>query len=499
MLEQIDSLSQKNSSLQSEVAMLKAENVLLNARLDWLNRQIYGQKRERYIPEESQTILELGVDSREVVVSETQVPAHTRKSCTQKPLGHGRDELPAHLPRVQKHIVPDYDTTGMEHIRDAVTEELHYKEPEFYVVQTIRPVHVKIDENGLRTPVCPELAPRCIDKGNAGASMVAQTITAKVIDHTALFHFQKQIKRICGYDVAYATLNDWFARGVFWLEPIALRLHQMLLESGYVQMDETTLRVIITPSQGKSHQGYMHVCNSPELKIVSFQYFNTRNQKIVHSILGEHYQGIVQTDGLDIYNFLDTIADIVHAGCHAHARRGFEEQKSSDGKRVTPALDMWQSLFEIERDARDKGLSTDERLKLRRERSQPIIDELKGWIDTTIVELTPKDPLKKALLYTLSRWKQLTRFLCDGRIELSNNLIENRIRPLAQGRKNWLFSKSEAGARRLAIAQTVLRTCELHGINPFDYLCDVLEKMPGRKANDIDDLLPMNWVAPAKE
>lgn len=499
MLAQIDTLSEKNSLLQSENTMLRAEIILLNSRLEWYLRQIHGQKRERYISDESQTILELGVDAREVEVTEKHIAAHTRKSCTQRPVGHGRDELPAHLPRVKKHIKPDYDTTGMEHIRDVVTEELHYKEPEFYVVQIIRPVHIKIDENGLRTPVCPELPPRCIDKGNAGASMVAQTITAKVVDHTALFHFQKQIKRICGYDVAYATLNDWFARGVFWLEPIALQLHRMLLESGYVQMDETTLRVIIAPSQGKSHQGYMHVCNSPELKIVSFQYFNTRNQKIVRTILGEHYRGIVQTDGLDIYNFLDTAADIVHVGCHAHARRGFEEQKSSDGKRVTPALDMWQSLFEIEREARDRCLSADERLMLRRERSLPIIEQLKGWIDTTIVELTPKDPLKKALLYALGRWQQLTRFLSHGRIELSNNLIENRIRPLAQGRKNWLFSKSEAGARRLAVAQTVLRTCELHGINPFDYLCDVLEKMPGRKANDIDDLLPMNWIAPVKE
>jgi transposase len=499
MLAHIDDLSRKNSSLQGEVVKLRSELTLLAAQLEWFKRQVFGQKRERYIAQDSHMFLDLGVQTSPVEAKESTIPAHTRKSRTNAALGHGRDQLPAHLPRVKKYIKPDYDTRGMQHLRDNITEELHYKAPQFYVLQIIRPVHVKIDEAGLRTPLCPPLPPRCIEKGIAGASMVAQTIVTKVVDHNPLYRFQKQIKRASGYAMPYATLNDCFARGVFWLEPIAARLHELILAQGYMQMDETGMRVLIQQKKGKSHKGYMIVCNAPQIKAVSFHYFNTRNQKIVRELLGLDYRGIVQTDGLDIYDFLNTLPHIVHAGCHAHARRGFEEAKDCERELAAFALDKWQKLFEIEEEAVRRGLSAEQRLLLRTERSAPLIEELRCWINATLPSLTPQNPIAKAMNYVLNRWRELTRFLEDGRIELSDNLVENRIRPHALGRKNWLFSKTQDGARRLAVASTVLRTCELYGHNPFAYLCDVLEKMPARKANDIDDLLPMNWVAPQIE
>jgi transposase len=497
MLWQIHSLTDDNASLHKENAKLRAENLLLNGRIDWFERQIFGQKRERYIPAESQLLLELGVEQQAKKLTETPI-SYTRRSGQPSATPHGRDELPAHLPRVKEYVTPDYDTTGMEQIAEKVTEELHYKNPEFYVKQIIRPVHATVDHNGLRTLVNPDLPPRCIEKGKAGASMVAQTIVTKIIDHNPLYRFQKQIKRSCGMDIPYATLNGWFAQGIFWLEPIARRLHEMALTSGYVQLDETTMRVLIQPTNGKSHRGYMHLCNAPEIKVVSFHYFNTRNQKHVGEILTGGYRGIVQTDGLDIYDFLSHREGVLHVGCHAHARRGFKEAEDSDREGAAFALDNWQSLFDIEKQARECGLPADKRLDVRRERSAPIIDAIKKWIDTTVVTLTPKDPVAGAMAYVLKRWNELTAFLHNGRIELSNNLVENRVRPHALGRKNWLFSKTEEGARRLATAYTVLATCELHGINPFDYLCNALEKLPARKANDIDDLLPMNWVPPKK-
>lgn len=495
MLTEIESLSSRNAALQTEVTKLRSEILFLNGRIGWFERQIFGQKRERYIPVESQVLLELGVQQQARKVTETPI-SYTRKNVQPAVTPHGRDELPAHLPRVKEYLAPDYDTTGMEQIAEKVTEELHYKNPEFYVKQIIRPVHAKVDENGIRTAVSPELPPRCIDKGKAGASMVAQTIVTKVIDHNPLYRFQKQIKRSCGLDIPYATLNGWFAQGIFWLEPIARRLHEMALASGYVQLDETTMRVMIQPTNGKSHRGYMHLCNAPEIKVVSFHYFHTRNQQYVREILTDTYRGIVQTDGLDIYDFLSQREDVVHAGCHAHARRGFKEAEGSNREGAALALDKWQALFEIERAMREEGFSADKRLDVRTQRSAPIINAIKGWIDTTVLNLTPKDPIAGAMAYVLNRWNELTAFLHNGRIELSNNLVENRVRPHALGRKNWLFSKTEEGAKRLATAYTVLWTCELHGINPFEYLCDVLERIPARKANDIDDLLPMNWGAP---
>jgi len=193
---------------------------------------------------------------------------------------------------------------------------------------------------------------------------------------------------------------------------------------------------------------------------------------------------------------LDLREWIVHANCHAHSRRGFKDALDSDPPRARWILDMYKKLFEIECIAKEEALSAEDRLKLRLEKSKPIIDEMKAWLDKTVLEVTPKSLIGKAVGYTLSRWKGLTRFLENGAIELSNNLVENGFRKMALGKRNYMFTKSEQGAKNLATIYSVLGTCYLHGINPFDYLCDVLEKLPSRASNNITDLLPMNWKPP---
>lgn len=155
---------------------------------------------------------------------------------------------------------------------------------------------------------------------------------------------------------------------------------------------------------------------------------------------------------------------------------------------------MYKRLFELEEIAKNQKLSAVQRLELRLEKSKPIIEEMKTWLDKNVLEVTPKSLIGKAIGYTLSRWKGLTQFLKDGAIELSNNLVENGFRKMALGKRNFLFTKTEQGAKNLATIYSVLGTCYLNGINPFDYLCDILEKLPSRNSNDITDLLPMNWT-----
>ncbi|MBD3316789.1 MAG: transposase [Chitinivibrionales bacterium] len=194
-----------------------------------------------------------------------------------------------------------------------------------------------------------------------------------------------------------------------------------------------------------------------------------------------------------MYEQLNTGDAVIHVGCGAHARRYFKEAQKNHRGRARPILDLWQSLFKIEKTALHRALSAAQRLELRREHSAPLMARLKTLLDGAIGEVTPKSGIGKAVAYLLNRWKQLTHFLQDGRIELSNNLIENRVRPFALGRKNWLFVGSEVGAKRLATAYTVLGTCLLNDSNPFNYCYDVLDKLPARDAKDIDDLLPLNW------
>ena len=219
----------------------------------------------------------------------------------------------------------------------------------------------------------------------------------------------------------------------------------------------------------------------------------TRNQKNIKDLIPDIYTGRVQSDGLNLYNFLDLRELITHVNCHGHARRGFKEALGNDKKRARQMLDMYKDLFAIEAFALENKLTAKQRLLLRIEKSKPVIDEMKLWLDKAVLEVPPKSLTGKAIGYMLSRWAALTVFLKDGRIELSNNLVENRFRKLALGRRNWLFTKTEDGARNLAAIYSVLGTCELNGINPYEYLCDLLEKLPTRNANDIEDLLPMNW------
>ena len=481
----------KYTDATKEIRVLRDENQHLKDRIAWFEKQIFGQKTERYVSNDQQTELPLGVPIQDEKVTQETV-TYTRDKI-KKPASHGRNEIPAHLPRFNKNIDPDFDTSGYVKIAEKVTEELHYKPAEFYVLRLIRPVFKRIADNGETVISTPELPPRCIDKGIAGSSLVAQLLVTKCVDHNPLYRFQEQVRRYCDYDIPYSTISGWFSKGAFWLSSLVPALQSRILNSGYFQIDESTIKVMIEPTKGKSHLGYMVQMLAPELNIVTFHYMKTRNQKNIKDLIPGSYSGRVQTDGLNLYDFLDFKELITHVNCHGHARRGFKDALGNDEKRAHWMLDMYKKLFAVEASAAENNFSAENRLQLRLEKSKTIIDEMKLWLDKTVLEVPPKNLIGKAIGYMLSRWNALTVFLKDGRVELSNNLVENRFRKLALGRRNWLFTKSEDGARNLAAIYSVLGTCELNGINPYVYLCDLLEKLPARNSNDIDDLLPMNW------
>jgi transposase len=484
----------ETDALKKNVRNLSDENQHLKNRIAWFEKQIFGQKTERHISNDEQAELPLDIQKKEVEVT-TETVTYDRLVVKTKEPPQKREGFPAHLPRVDKVIKPDFDTTGYEKIRDKITEELHYKPAEFYVLRIIRPV-LKKTINSEVTIITPDLPPRCIDKGDAGSSLVAQLLVTKCVDHNPLYRFQEQIKRYCKLDIPYSTLSGWFSKGAFWLESLIPALQKNIYESGYFQIDETTIKVMIEPTKGKSHLGYMVQLLSPERKIVTFHYMKTRNIKNIKELIPTTYKGKVQTDGLNLYDYLDFMESVIHSNCHAHSRRGFKDALESDPVRSRWILDKYKELFKIEEDAKELLLDASQRLQLRIEKSKPIIEEMRRWLDKEVLEVPPKNLIGKAIGYMLNRWKGLCRFLEDGSIELSNNLVENGFRKMALGKRNFLFTKTEQGAKNLATIYSVLGTCYLQGINPFDYLCDILEKLPLRKSNDINDLLPMNWVAP---
>ena len=479
----IESMIAENAALKDQVAELRQQ-------LEWLKRQVFGQKTERYIPaDENQTSLALDVPESDLPEKTETITSDRKKPQNHSP--HGREDIPEHLPRNEIVIMPQEDVAGMKRIGEKVTEQLEYTPPKYFVNKYVRPVFAG-EINGERTVVCGELPKLCNEKGKYGASIIAHTVVSKFEDHTPIYRLQKIIARDSSVVIPESSLDVFPELAAFWLEPIARKCAEKVMGSGYIQMDESTLKVMIQPTNGKSTTGQMWVRHAPEQHVVIFNYDRHRSGTVASNLIGG-YQGILQTDGLGSYNQFTESKGIVHAGCHAHARRGFDESKSSDHTRATYALDLYQKLFTVEGKAKSVAMPPGDRLKLRQEKSAPIVAEFKLWLDAEVRNVRPKSPIGKAILYCLNRWYELTRFLENGRIEISNNLVENCIRPLAIGRKNWMFAGSPEAAGRMAVLLTIIGTCKLLRINSFQYLAQVLAEIPKRMDRDIDDLLPWNW------
>ena len=212
---------------------------------------------------------------------------------------------------------------------------------------------------------------------------------------------------------------------------------------------------MIQPTKGKSSTGQMWVMHAPEAKMVCFHYDKSRSAKVARQLIPPDYGGILQTDGYESYGWADKMENIIHAGCMAHSRRKFDEALSNDKARATAALNIFKEIFAIEALAREQELNAEQRLDLRKEKCALLMAQLKTWCIQEIRNINPGGLTGKAINYTLNQWGRLEQFLHNGRIEISNNQIENLIRPLAVGRKNWLFAGSEEGARRLAIIGSV--------------------------------------------
>jgi len=200
-----------------------------------------------------------------------------------------------------------------------------------------------------------------------------------------------------------------------------------------------------------------------------------------------------QTDGYSVYEGIGRREDVVHLACWAHARREFEKALDNDRERASAALSWIQDLYAVERQAREEELSPDDRKELRLEASLPIINQLGAWIHAQAKQVLPKSQIGKAMAYSAKRWDALSEYLHDGLLEIDNNLVENTIRPLALGRKNYLFAGSHAGARRAAMVYSLLGTCKLHGVNPTQWLTHVLANILQTKYNDVRALYPQNF------
>lgn len=236
----------------------------------------------------------------------------------------------------------------------------------------------------------------------------------------------------------------------------------------------------------------------PVAKQVLFDYRKSRGRDGPNRML-QDFEGHLQTDGYTVYDEITARPHITGVGCFGHGRRKFIEAQPNDAERAEWMLSAIQKLYRIERHAREAGMSFDERYRLRQQYALPVLREIKTWLNQQLPTILPKSAIGKAVGYMLGQWPKLEKYVTDGRLEIDNNLIENAIRPVALGRKNYLFAGSHEGAKRAAVIYTMVANAKLHGVEPFVYLKDVLSRIADYPYKQLADLLPPNWTKNAPQ
>lgn len=461
--------------------------ILLKAELAQIKRMIFGTKSERFVaavPPE-QTSLGFGEEAPAGAPDQTQTVTYTRKKSGSGNRVHtGRTPLPAHLKRVEIIIEPAGDVSGLTPIGKEITEELEFEPGKFYVNQYIRPKYAMPQGEGIRIG---ELPSRPIEKGIPGPGLLASIIIDKYQDHIPCYRQLQRFERE-GVRVAPSTIAEWITAGCTLLEPLYEALKKEILSQSYIQADETPIKVLDKNKKGTTHRGYYWVYHSPPKGMALFDYRPGRGKEGPTEILRD-FKGYLQTDGYGVYECFDG-EQIQLFHCMAHARRMFEEALDNDHARAEYVLVQMQMLYAIERYARENNVANPIRQQLRQKDGLPVLEGLRQWLKENILQVTPKSKIGQAIAYTLSRWDKLCLYVKDGMLEIDNNLAENAIRPVAIGRKNYLFAGSHHAAQRAAMLYSLLATCKKKGIEPYQWLRHVLTVIPDYKANRLYELLP---------
>jgi transposase len=467
---------------------LTIQHIQLKHELDQLKRLVFGSRHERFVPTTPQEQLALGLDVQQVQppVPSVQTIEYTRKrkEASSEKLQTGRMKLPASLPREQVIIEPAQDVSGWIKIGEEITEELERIPGKLFVRQYVRPKYAKPDGNGV---VIGELPSRPIDKGIAGPGLLAQIIIDKYTDHLPI-HRQVQRFEREGMKLPSSTLTDWISATCALLDPLYEVLRKEVLSSTYLQADETPIKVLDKAKKGTTHRGFHWVYHAPQERLVLFDYREGRGREGPTECLKD-FKGYLQTDGYAVYEDFDKKPGITLLHCMAHARRKFDEAKDNDLVRASYVLTEMQKLYALERQAKENELSVDELYQIRR-KIIPVLDDLKQWMLENYGSVLPQSAIGQAIYYSLQRWDKLCLYTTDGRLQIDNNLVENAIRPVAIGRKNYLFAGSHNGARRAAMLYSLLGTCKINGVNPFEWLREALTRIPDHPVNNLQQLLP---------
>ncbi len=495
----IESLPDDPAALKALVIAERERNARLEQIIKELQRHRFGRRAET-LPEDQMLLALEEVEQTAAGIAESTdqniLAGHARQTPARRT---NRGSLPAHLPRIE--IVVDIDDkacpccAGVLHrIGEDVSERLDIVPAQFRVLVTRRPKYAcrSCEEAVVQAP-----APaRLIEGGLPTEATIAHVLVSKYADHLPLYR-QAQIYARQGVTLDRSTLADWVGRAAWHLRPVHERLLAHIRSSPRIFADETTAPVL-DPGRGRTKTGQLWTYarddrpwGGADPPAVAYVYAPDRKGERPAAHLAG-YAGVLQVDGYAGYRALAETNAVHLAFCWAHVRRRFYELAAANAAPIaTKTLERINALYAIEKDIR--GRSADQRRSVRQERSRPIVDALEPWLREKLATISQKTKLAEAIRYALSRWKGLTLFVDDGRIEIDNNVVERSIRPIALNRKNALFAGSDGGAEHWATIASLIETCKLNHVDPQAYLADVLTRIvQGHRNSRIDDLLP--WI-----
>ena len=462
--------------------------------LDKFRRYIFGRKSEKLSSREvdllQMNLFDLGTTpEQQEELSEEAVKVAEKKIPKKRAKGTGRMALPEDLRREIIIIEPTEDVSDCVQIGEEVTEVLDLIPAEFYVKRYLRRKYARPNGEGIAIG---QLPGRVIEKGIPSDRLIAQMVLDKYVYGLPL-HRQIDKYRRLGVNIPASTASDWMLKGWKHLIPLWELLKLMVINQKYLQADESPIKVQDRQHKNNIHNGYMWVYHAPADKLVLFDYRKSRDQSGPKEMLKD-YAGILQTDGYTVYETLyGNHPHIMLVYCMAHARRKFVDALKYDKSKATEVLERMGQLYKLEQDMRDEGLTWEQRTQRRQQEAVPVLNDIKKWMDENVQKVLPKSPLGQAIAYTLPRWDGLCAYAEHGQIEIDNNMVENAIRPMAIGRKNFLFIGSHDAAEMTAAMYSFMSTCKKNGVHELEWLINVLGRIQSHNHKELYQLLPNNW------
>ena len=490
---------------EAERAQLQAQIAALTHQLEWFKRQLFGEKSERRhgdVPPEQMSLGE-GLGAPQPDPQPTQpVAAHRRRvaTCAREDAGAEPLFFDERVP-VETILVPNPETEGLgageyEVIGEKITHRLAQRPGSYVVLKYVRTV---IKRTETATLHCPPAPPAVIEGGRADVSFLAGVLIDKFLYHLPLYR-QHQRLVAAGIDVSRQWLTQLVLGCALLLAPIVTAQLEAIRRARVKAMDETPIKAG-RKGQGKLKSGYFWPIwgdtDDGGGGDIVFLYRPSRAAVHVREGLGDNpgEDSVLITDGYSAYARYREHTGITHAQCWAHARRHFEHAKTIEPEAVVEALARIGELYACEKAISQHGLSGTQKAAYRAEHARPVVDAFFTWAQkqARAAALLPSNPLTKALHYVLERREGLSVYLDDPDVPIDTNHLERALRPIPMGRKNWLFCWTEVGAEAVATIQSLLVSCRLHDIDPYDYLVDVLQRIDTHPASEVHLLIPRLW------